>query len=97
VEKLGDTKDRNKTIAVGAIIDIYKHAPQEVEKAIKDTGLISKNPRIRQESIRWLAQTHATYPNFGFKSYTPHLIGMLEDPSEPVRETAKNVVVELFR
>jgi len=63
---------------------------------MKETGFGSKNPRIRQEAVKWLAQIHAAYPSFSFKSYTPFLMGMLEDSSETVRETAKEVVVDLF-
>lgn len=96
IDKLGDVKERNKTVALAAIIDTYKHCPQEVEKAMKELGFPSKNARVRLESIRWLAQTNALNQAFSFKSYTPLLIGMLEDPNEPVREAAKNIVVELF-
>jgi CLIP-associating protein 1/2 len=97
VDKLGDAKERNKTVALAAIIDTHRHHPQDVEKAMKELGFGSKNARVRLESIRWLAQTHALNPAFSFKSYTPLLIGMLEDSNEPVREAAKNIVVELFR
>jgi len=84
-------------VALAAIIDMHRHHSQDVEKAMKELGFGSKNARVRLESIRWLAQTHALNPSFSFKSYTPLLIGMLEDSNEPVREAAKNIVVELFR
>ena len=82
---------------MGALLEIYKYAPAEVEKCFKDAGFTSKNPRIRQESIKWLSQIHSAYPGFAFKSYTPFLMAMLEDSSEPIRESAKEVVIELFR
>lgn len=97
VDKLGDAKERNKSIALGSLLEIYKNAPAEVEKCVKDAGFGSKNPRIRQESIRWLSQIHSACPGFAFKSYTPFLMTMLEDSSEPIRESAKEVVIELFR
>ncbi|KAI5809364.1 clasp N terminal-domain-containing protein [Pyronema omphalodes] len=96
IEKLADQKERNKTLALSTIIAFYKHAPQEVERCIKEQGFANKNPRVRQESIRWLSEIHKSYPNFSFKSYTPYLMSILEDSSEHVRDTAKEVVVELF-
>ncbi|TGZ78514.1 ARM repeat-containing protein [Ascodesmis nigricans] len=97
VEKLGDAKDRNRSVAMKAIQDLYDHCPVEVEKHIKELGFASKNPRTRQESINWLAKTHASHPGFAIRSYTPILMQMLEDATEAVRETAKEVSVELFR
>ena len=97
VEKIGDQKDRNRSIALNAIAEMYKNAPAEVEKYIKELGFGSRNPRTKQESVKWLAQMHTANPGFSFRSYTPFMMMALEDASEPVRETAKDVVVELFR
>jgi CLIP-associating protein 1/2 len=80
-----------------AIQDLYDHCPAEVEKHIKELGFASKNPRTRQESINWLAKTHASHPGFSLRAYTPFLMQMLEDATEAVRETAKEVAVDLFR
>jgi CLIP-associating protein 1/2 len=97
VEKLGDSKERNRTVALNGILDVYKNCPQEVETKIKEFGLGNKTPRIRQEAVKWLVHVHSTTPGFPFRGYVPSLMVMLEDASEPVRETAKEAVVELFR
>ena len=96
VEKLGDQKERNKTVAFTAIMETYKHAPMDVERAMRELGFPNKNARVRQESIKWLCQVHTVNPTFSFKPYTPFLMKALEDSSEVIRDAAKNAVVELF-
>ncbi|KAL7273511.1 suppressor of tub2 mutation [Rhizina undulata] len=97
IEKLGDQKERSRSIATAALLDLWRIVAQDVERGIKDIGFNSKNAKIKQESMNWLAQVHRTQQGFSFRSFTPYMIKMLEDASEPVRETSKEVVVELFR
>lgn len=97
IEKFADAKERNRLVANKAIVEFYNTCPVEVEKYIKEVGFGSKNPRIRQESINWLATIHAEQQGFSFRGFTPYLMQMLEDANEPVRETAKVAAVQLFQ
>lgn len=97
VEKLGDSKERNRSVAANTILETFKYAPQDVEKGLKEFGFSSKNQRVRLESTKLLQAIYAANPGFSFKGFTPFLMNLLEDPNEGVRETAKEVVVDLFR
>jgi CLIP-associating protein 1/2 len=97
IEKLGDQKDRSRSVALTGLLDLWKSSGPDVERGIKELGFGSKIPRCRQESLNWLLQVHHSQQGFSFRSFTPFMIKMLEDASEPVRESAKDVVVELFK
>lgn len=97
IEKLGEQKDRNRSIASTGLLDLWKSSGPDVERGIKELGFGSKNAKARQESLNWLLQVHHGQQGFSFRSFTPFMIKMLEDASEPVRESAKEIVVELFR
>lgn len=97
VERLGDAKGRISAQAISCLLDTYKTCPTETEKAVKELGMDAKNPRAREQSLQWLIQMYRTVPGFSFRSYTPYLMKMLEDADATVRETAKDVVVELFK
>src|SRR5438477_868955 len=47
--------------------------------------------------MRWLSNVHRSQHNFSFRSFTPFMMKILEDANEAVRETAKEVVIELFK
>ena len=96
IDKLGDQKPRVSGQAVQLLLDIYKSCPQETEKAIKELAMGNKNPRTRENSITWLRQV-ATVNGFSFRSFTPYLMKMLEDADPAVRDSAKDLVVELFK
>jgi CLASP N terminal len=49
------------------------------------------------QSMRWLSNVHQTQANFSFRSFAPFMMKILEDANEVVRETAKEVVIELFK
>jgi CLIP-associating protein 1/2 len=49
------------------------------------------------KSMRWLANVHRSQHNFSFRSFTPFMMKILEDANEIVRDTAKEVVIELFK
>ena len=76
---------------------MYKHLPAETEKAVKEHGMQSKNPRAREHSVNWLMRVYSQVPGFSFRSYTPLLMKMLEDADAAVRDNAKEAVVELFK
>ncbi|KAF3937274.1 hypothetical protein ABW19_dt0200390 [Dactylella cylindrospora] len=97
-DKMGDAKDRIREMALSPVVDIWTVAPVETERYIRETGLTSKNTRLKDSSLEWLTRVHAMYGGqLSIKPYTSLLVRLLEDASDAVREKAKNVVVDLFK
>jgi len=97
VDRLGDVKDRYRELAMNSLVEFWKATPTDVEKTIKEVGFGNKSWRIREQSMRWLSNVHGTQHNFSFRSFTPFMMKILEDANEVVRDTAKEVVIELFK
>lgn len=95
-EKLGDHKDKIRYIATQALVTIYKVAPEQVERAVRNLAMTGKNPRTKESSLHWLLQMHQE-SSMPFRSYVPSLMDLLEDADATVRDTAKTTVIELFR
>lgn len=60
VEKLGDQKEKFRQVALQALITLYKVAPLEVERAVRNTAMVGKNPRAKEASLHWLLQVRIT-------------------------------------
>jgi CLIP-associating protein 1/2 len=56
LDRLGDQKERHRLLAAQCLGDVWKASPQEVEKAIRDIALASKNPRTKENSMHWIAK-----------------------------------------
>jgi CLIP-associating protein 1/2 len=56
VEKLGDQKEKFRQLALQALITLYKVAPVEVERSVRNTAMVGKNPRAKEASLHWLLQ-----------------------------------------
>jgi len=56
VEKLGDQKDKFRSIALQALATLYAAAPVDVERSIRNTAMVGKNPRAKESSLQWLLQ-----------------------------------------
>ena len=108
VDRLSDVKDRYRELAMNSLVEFWKASPVDVEKTIKEVGFGNKSWRIREqvpipsellidESMRWLSNVHRSQNNFSFRSFTPFMMKILEDANEVVRDTAKEVVIELFK
>ncbi|KAK6343469.1 suppressor of tub2 mutation [Orbilia blumenaviensis] len=98
LDKMGDAKDRIREMALSPVVDIWTAAPVETERIIRETGLTSKNSRLKESSLEWLARVHALYGGqLSIKPYTSLLVRLLEDANDGVREKAKHVVVDLFK
>ncbi|RPA86820.1 ARM repeat-containing protein [Ascobolus immersus RN42] len=97
VEKLGDSRDKYRRQAISCLIDFWKHCQTEVEKTVKELGFPNKNPRTRESCMTLLAHLHKSVPGFSFRTYVPSMVKLLEDADAHVRDTTKEVVVELFR
>ncbi|OLL21669.1 Protein stu-1 [Neolecta irregularis DAH-3] len=97
IEKLGEVKDRTREGTISSMVSLWRRTGPEVEKVIKELGFGSKNWRVREQCLIWVRKVHSEVPEFAFRSFTPYLITALEDSQESVRDTAKVVVVDLFK
>ncbi|TLD04105.1 hypothetical protein PgNI_11493 [Pyricularia grisea] len=95
-EKLGDPKEKFRTVATQSLITMYKATPAEVERVIRNVAMVGKNPRAKEASLHWLLQMHQEH-GLQFRAYVPTLMDLLEDADAAVRDAAKTTVIELFR
>ncbi|KAJ4300287.1 suppressor of tub2 mutation [Collariella sp. IMI 366227] len=96
IEKLGDSKEKFRQLALQALGTLYKWAPLEVERSVRNTAMVGKNARAKEASMHWLLQMHQEQ-GLQFRAYVPILMELLEDADPTVREMAKTTVIELFR
>ncbi|KAL1902533.1 suppressor of tub2 mutation [Sporothrix stenoceras] len=96
VEKLGDVKEKYRTLAQQSLVTLYQAAPMDVERSLRNTAMTGKNPRAKETSMQWLLQMHHEQ-NLPFRAYVPVLMELLEDADGMVRDAAKATVIELFR
>ncbi|UKZ85183.1 uncharacterized protein TrAFT101_001051 [Trichoderma asperellum] len=96
VEKLGDSKDKPRALAMLSLNTLYTVAPADVERSIRNTAMVGKNPRAKEASMQWLLETHQQH-GLPFRGYVPILMDLLEDADGMVRDTAKSTVIELFK
>ncbi|KJZ79197.1 Protein STU1 [Hirsutella minnesotensis 3608] len=96
VDKLGDQKDKYRTLASQALTTILAVAPADVERAVRNQAMIGKNSRAKEAAMQWLVQMHKEQ-GLQFRSYVPGLMELLEDADGMVRDNAKSTVIELFK
>ncbi|KAG5980190.1 suppressor of tub2 mutation [Claviceps digitariae] len=96
VDKLGDPKDKYRSLATGSLNTLYPVAPGEVERFVRSSALTGKNPRAKEAGMQWLLTTHQER-GLPFRGYVPLLMELLEDADGMVRDTAKTTVIELFK
>ncbi|CAI4216898.1 unnamed protein product [Parascedosporium putredinis] len=96
IEKLGDPKDKLRTLATQAMTTIYTIAPAEVERSVRNTAMSGKNARAKEASMQWLVVMHKEQ-GLQFRSYVPLLMDLLEDADGMVRDVAKTTVIDLFK
>lgn len=56
VDKTGDQKDKYRQLATACLTTIWKVTPIDVERIVKNTGLVGKNPRMKESCLRWAAE-----------------------------------------
>jgi CLIP-associating protein 1/2 len=56
IEKLGDQKEKFRSIALQALVTLYTPAPLDVERSVRNTAMVGKNPRAKEASLQWLLQ-----------------------------------------
>ena len=71
-------------------------APAIVEVMVRDEAIGGSNPRAKQTGMQWVLRMHREEA-MPFKGYTQSIVARLEDSDGNVRDTAKSVVIELFK
>ena len=56
VEKMGDQKDKFRTLAIQAMTTMYAHMPADAERFVRNVAMVGKNPRAKEASLQWLLQ-----------------------------------------
>lgn len=59
VEKLGDQKEKFRQLASQALVTLYKVAPVEVERSVRNIAMVGKSARAKEASLHWLLQVRA--------------------------------------
>lgn len=98
VEKMGDQKEKFRSLAVQSMITMYKNedARPDVELRVRKVMDESKNAKAKESSLQWLLQAHQEC-GLKFSSYVPVLMKLLEGSDPGVRDRAKATVIELFQ
>ncbi|KAG8425084.1 suppressor of tub2 mutation [Metarhizium acridum] len=96
IEKLGDQKDKYRSLAAQSLNTLYAASPADAERFVRNSALAGKNPRAKEGGMHWLLQTHQEH-GLPFRGYVPILMELLEDADGMVRDTAKATVIELFK
>lgn len=98
VEKMGDVKEKFRSLAVQSLVTMYKNedARPDVELRVRKVMDESKNAKAKESSLQWLLQAHQEC-GLKFSSYVPLLMKLLEGGDPGVRDRAKATVIELFR
>ncbi|KUI54979.1 Protein stu-1 [Cytospora mali] len=95
-DKMGDQKEKFRSLAVQSLATMYKVVPADVERHVRNSAMAAKNPKAKEASMQWLLQMHQEQ-GLQFRTYVPRLMELLEDADASVRDTAKATVIELFR
>lgn len=95
-ERLGDSREGNRTSASQALTDLWPFCVQDVERLIRDEVISGTNNRAKEMGMQWVVKTHQE-EQLQFKGFVPHMVTCLEDSDGAVRDAAKSALVELFR
>jgi len=56
IEKMGDQKEKYRQLAAQCLTTFWKVAPMDVERLVKNAGLVGKNSRMKEASMSWVVQ-----------------------------------------
>ena len=56
IDKMGDQKEKYRQLAAQCLTTFWKHSPLDVERIVKNLGLIGKNGRMKEASTNWIVQ-----------------------------------------
>ncbi|KAJ5224765.1 Protein stu1 [Penicillium citrinum] len=96
LERLGDHKERVRAQSASIFTELWSHASNDAEYYVLECALVGKNPRAKETSMLWLSSMTRNH-GLLFRQYVPSLVACLEDADSAVRDTARSVVVELFK
>lgn len=54
MDKMGDVKERNRDLASACLTTFWRGASPEVERFVKNQGLVGKNSRAKETSMHWI-------------------------------------------
>ncbi|ESZ98688.1 hypothetical protein SBOR_0926 [Sclerotinia borealis F-4128] len=95
-DKMGDQREKYRQLAAQCLTTFWRNAPIDVERIVKNAGLVGKNSRMKETSMNWVVQMHQEH-GMPFKSFVTTLMDLLEDADGMVRDTARNSVITLFQ
>ncbi|PQE21409.1 heat repeat containing protein [Rutstroemia sp. NJR-2017a BBW] len=56
IDKMGDQREKYRQLAAQCLTTFWKSAPMDVERIVKNAGLVGKNPRMKEASMTWIVQ-----------------------------------------
>lgn len=56
IEKMGDQKEKYRQLAALCLTTFWRVAPMDVERIVKNAGLVGKNSRMKEASMNWVVQ-----------------------------------------
>jgi hypothetical protein len=108
-EKLADGKDRVRDLALASLATLIKMAYaaeltnpniasviSSLEKSIVSI-VNSKTPRAKESGLILIQTCSALVSQLHVKPFIPYMVKLLEDPNESVRNSSKEVLIELHR
>lgn len=64
MEKMGDSKEKYRQLAAQCLTTFWTKASQDVEKIVKNTGLTSKNSKMKDACMNWIVQVSTSFLKF---------------------------------
>ncbi|CAG8447072.1 15409_t:CDS:10 [Acaulospora colombiana] len=105
IDKLGDAKDKVRDVALQVLLTMYSSASTANDSAnvmttlvkiIKEMAFGHKQWRVREQILQWIIVCTQQNADVSLRQWVPYMVKLLEDSYEPVRETAKDMIVLLF-
>lgn len=56
VDKLGDQKDKFRSLASQSLVTLWLVTPVDVERSVRNIAMAGKNPRAKETGLQWLLQ-----------------------------------------
>lgn len=69
VEKMGDQKDKFRTLAIQAMTTFYTQCPVDTERSVRNIALAGKNPRAKEAGMQWLLEVSLFSSTFVSRNY----------------------------
>lgn len=63
IERLGDQKDKYRSLAIGSLNTLSGVAPADVERFVRNSALAGKHPRAKEGGMHWLLQVNSHRPS----------------------------------